>query len=144
MDRNLEISPLVSGLVSPAEAHCTVPPADHAALSGSPRAAERKPGRTLVEAYKTFCDCTRKRHCRVRDKTFIIFSAVSCKKTCFNPDSPSSTHPFYVLDNFIDVGLIDLNLLPGNKKSDGLSLGYSFFWICSRKRPARWINASYR
>lgn len=48
------------------------------------------------------------------------------RKTCFKPDSPSSAHPFYVLDNFIDVGLIDLNLLPGNKVSNGLSLGYFF------------------
>lgn len=70
------------------------------------------------------------------DKTFIIVSAVTCRKTCFNPDSPSRAHPFYVLDNFIDVGLIDLNLLPGNKESDGLSLGYNFFWISSGKiRP---------
>lgn len=27
-------------------------------------------------------------------------------------DSPASTHPFYVLDNFIDVRFINLNLLP--------------------------------
>lgn len=144
MNKNQEISPLVSGLVSLAEAHCTVPPADHGVLSGSPRAAERKPGRTLVEAYKTFCDCTRHWQRGVRDKTFIIVSAVTCRKTCFNPDSPSPAHPFYVLDNFIDVGLIDLNLLPGNKESDGLSLGYNFFWISSGKIPAGWINASRR
>lgn len=46
---------------------------------------------------------------------------------CFNPDSSSSAHPLYVLDDFIDVGLIDLDLLPGNTQSDGLSLSYIFF-----------------
>lgn len=37
-------------------------------------------------------------------------------------DSPSSTHPFYVLDDFIDVGLIDLDLLPEHKQSRWVSL----------------------
>lgn len=43
--------------------------------------------------------------------------AQSIERNVFNPRSPSSTHPFYVLDDFIDVGLIDLNLLPGNTQS---------------------------
>ena len=43
--------------------------------------------------------------------------AQSIERTVFNSRSPSSTHPFYVLDDFIDVGLIDLNLLPGNTQS---------------------------
>lgn len=37
-------------------------------------------------------------------------------------DSPSSAHPFYVLDDFIDVGLIDLDLLPEHKQSGRVSL----------------------
>lgn len=54
------------------------------------------------------------------------FSSAVKKLICLHPDSPSSAHPFYVLDNFIDIGLIDLNLLPGNKESDGFSLSYVF------------------
>lgn len=38
------MAPLVSGLVSPAGARCTVPPADRGASSGSPRAAHRDTG----------------------------------------------------------------------------------------------------
>lgn len=37
-------------------------------------------------------------------------------------DSPPSAHPFYVLDDFIDVGLIDLDLLPEHKQSGRVSL----------------------
>lgn len=51
---NMRVSPLVSGLVSPAGAHCTVPPADHDASPGSPRAADRQTGRHSDEV---FCDC---------------------------------------------------------------------------------------
>lgn len=97
---------MVSGLVSPAGDHCAVPPADRGASPGSPRAANRETG-SIQSVEKPI------------------------KKISFNPDSPSSAHPFYVLDNFIDVGLIDLNLLPGNKQSDGLSLSYisfDFLW----------------
>lgn len=38
------------------------------------------------------------------------------------PLTSSAAHPFNVLDDFIDVGLIDLNLLPGNIETDGLRL----------------------
>lgn len=38
------MAPLVSGLVSPAGARCTVPPAGRGASSGSPRAAHRDTG----------------------------------------------------------------------------------------------------
>lgn len=37
---NMHASPLVSGLVSPAGARCTAPPADRDAWPGSPRAAD--------------------------------------------------------------------------------------------------------
>lgn len=58
-------------------------------------------------------------------------SIQSKERNVFNPDSPSSAHPFYVLDDFIDVGLIDLNLLPGNTQSDRtLSLSYTVV-LCS-------------
>lgn len=82
---------------------------------------------------KAFCDCRGiepqpHRVCAEKQKVSLYLTAVFllCSKTppkiSVDPDSPSCAHPFYVLDNFIDVGLIDLNLLPENKQTDGCSL----------------------
>lgn len=43
---------------------------------------------------------------------FVVVTEIVPANTHFS----SSAHPFYVLDDFVDVGLIDLNLLPGNKQ----------------------------
>lgn len=61
LERRLEcvFSPLVSGLGSPAGAHCTVPPADRDAWPESPPAADRNTHthtQTIKESYEAFHD----------------------------------------------------------------------------------------
>ncbi len=94
---------------------------------------EKKKKQTVKESYEVFHDAERRRDGGDRNIKFSS-SSLQCsvykkkkrniKKSvcCFNPDSPSSAHPFYVLDDFVDVGLIDLDLLPGNTQSDRMSL----------------------
>lgn len=57
-------------------------------------------------------------------KAYILMNSVHRKvqeKDVCNLNFLFAAHPFYVLNNFIDVGLIDLDLLPGNAQTDGLS-----------------------
>lgn len=56
-------------------------------------------------------------------------------------DSPSSAHPFYVLDDFIDVGLIDLDLLPEHKQSGRVSFRRNFKEEMKKKENLSAISA---
>lgn len=51
-------------------------------------------------------------------------------------DSLSSAHPFYVLDDFIDVRLIDLDLLPEHKQSGRVSFRRNFKEEIKKKRKS--------
>lgn len=128
---------MVSGLVSPAGAHCAAPPADHGASSESPQAGDRKTDRESKSLLKRFMiaelaglqlDTEIETKFSSSSQQYSVYRKTYQKVLCcFNPDSSSSAHPLYVLDDFIDVGLIDLDLLSGNTQSDEFELHIYLF-----------------